>query len=77
MGTSASSPVFAGMVSLMKAAHASEGKGPVSFLNPTLYNASSAAYFNDIPSGINNCESLSDLRAFRALTIRPESLSVL
>jgi tripeptidyl-peptidase-1 len=65
-GTSASAPVFAAMVSLVNAARASEGKGPVGFLNPTLYNASSTAYFNDITSGINNCTYFSEISDPRA-----------
>jgi tripeptidyl-peptidase-1 len=56
-GTSASSPVFAGFVTLINAYRASIGKGPVGFLNPTLYqlHAQNSPVFNDITSGENNC----------------------
>jgi tripeptidyl-peptidase-1 len=53
-GTSASAPVFAAMVSLVNAARAKQGLTSVGFLNPTLY-AASAAYYNDVTSGISNC----------------------
>ena len=55
-GTSASAPVFAAMVSLVNTARVQQGKGPVGFLNPTLYvfNATNP-YFNDITIGENNC----------------------
>ncbi|KAI2602559.1 tripeptidyl-peptidase [Hypoxylon sp. NC1633] len=48
-GTSASSPVFAGVVALLNAARKSQGEAPLGFLNPWLYN-NSAAFF-DITSG--------------------------
>ncbi|KAI1759386.1 tripeptidyl-peptidase [Hypoxylon sp. FL1150] len=48
-GTSASSPVFAGVVALLNAARKSTGEAPLGFLNPWLYN-NSAAFF-DITSG--------------------------
>ncbi|KAI0156732.1 tripeptidyl-peptidase [Hypoxylon sp. FL1284] len=48
-GTSASSPVFAGVVALLNAARKSQGEPPLGFLNPWLYN-NSAAFF-DITSG--------------------------
>ncbi|KAI4868398.1 tripeptidyl-peptidase [Hypoxylon rubiginosum] len=48
-GTSASSPVFAGVVALLNAARKSQGEPTLGFLNPWLYN-NSAAFF-DITSG--------------------------
>lgn len=60
-GTSASTPVFAGMVSLLNAARSREGLSSVGFINPTLYAAGdnqysgSTSYFNDITSGNNKC----------------------
>ena len=39
----------------MNAARYKAGKGPVGFINPTLWSASSAAYYNDITSGNNKC----------------------
>ena len=38
-GTSAACPVVAGMVSLINDIRAKQGKGPVGFINPTLYAA--------------------------------------
>jgi tripeptidyl-peptidase-1 len=56
-GTSASSPVFAGFITLINSHRASIGKGPVGFLNPTLYqlHAQKADIFNDVTQGENNC----------------------
>lgn len=56
-GTSASSPVFAGFISLINAQRASTGKPPVGFINPALYSlaASQPSAFNDITKGENNC----------------------
>ena len=48
-GTSASAPVFAGVVALLNAARKSQGQAPLGFLNPFLY--SNAAAFNDITTG--------------------------
>ena len=48
-GTSASSPVFAGVVALLNAARRSIGKPPLGFLNPWLYNNTAA--LNDIVGG--------------------------
>ncbi len=41
-GTSASSPVFAGVVALLNAARKSKGLSPLGFLNPWLYNNTAA-----------------------------------
>lgn len=48
-GTSASCPVFAGVVALLNAARRSQGEPPLGFLNPWLY--SNAAALNDITTG--------------------------
>ena len=54
-GTSASAPVFAGMISLVNAERERSGKGTVGFINPALYSAQSTGRFNDISSGSNKC----------------------
>ncbi|KAM7208200.1 subtilisin-like protein [Naviculisporaceae sp. PSN 640] len=48
-GTSASSPLFAGMVALLNAARKSQGKPVLGFLNPWLYN--NTDIFTDITLG--------------------------
>jgi tripeptidyl-peptidase I len=53
-GTSASSPVVAGFVSLVNAARLASGKKPLGFLNRAIYQ-SGALITNDITSGKNNC----------------------
>jgi tripeptidyl-peptidase I len=50
-GTSASAPIFAGIVTLLNEARIAAGKGPIGFLNPTLYKNPEA--FNDITIGNN------------------------
>ena len=55
-GTSASCPVFAGMVSLINGARITSGKSSVGWLNPTLYYYKSL-YVKDIISGRNNCDA--------------------
>lgn len=50
-GTSASTPIFAGIVTLINEARLKAGKSPVGFLNPTLYQNPLA--FNDITDGSN------------------------
>ena len=60
-GTSASTPVFAAMISLINAQRASVGKSSVGFINPTLYATQNRAYFNDITSGNNLCCSSGNL----------------
>ncbi|KAJ3555486.1 hypothetical protein NM688_g2552 [Phlebia brevispora] len=51
-GTSASSPTFAGVISLLNDFRISQGRRPLGFLNPILYTAGVAG-FNDITSGSN------------------------
>ena len=52
-GTSASSPVFASMVSLVNDRLLNAGKPPLGFLNPLLYSDKATAMFNDITEGSN------------------------
>mmetsp|Transcript_29904 Transcript_29904/g.76840 ORF Transcript_29904/g.76840 Transcript_29904/m.76840 type:complete len:368 (+) Transcript_29904:1134-2237(+) len=56
-GTSASAPVFAGLISLINAKLADEGKSPVGFINPTLYKAENQDCYNDVTDGENNCSA--------------------
>jgi len=53
-GTSAASPVFCGMVTLINGIREVQGKSPIGFLNPILYKVDKSVY-NDVVSGINNC----------------------
>ena len=53
-GTSASSPVFAGMLSLINSARLQTGKSSVGWINPALYQYWSH-FTNDIISGDNHC----------------------
>jgi len=53
-GTSAASPVFCGMVTLVNGDRESKGKSPLGFLNPVLYKVDKSVY-NDIVAGENNC----------------------
>eukprot|EP01042_Synura_sphagnicola_P002843 gene2843-biopygen3066 len=53
-GTSASTPAFAGMVSLVNAARKAAGRPTLGWLNPTLY-ASNGSFANDVVSGNNKC----------------------
>ncbi|KAL6080160.1 Prokumamolisin, activation domain containing protein [Balamuthia mandrillaris] len=56
-GTSASSPVFAGMITLINDMRFNNGKGPLGFINPTLYQLGyqKSPAFNDVKIGENNC----------------------
>lgn len=56
-GTSASAPVFAGMVALLNSYRLANGSDTVGWLNPALYN-STTTYANDITSGNNKCTSV-------------------
>jgi tripeptidyl-peptidase-1 len=53
-GTSASSPCFAGLVSLLNEARKVAGKPPMGFLNPFLYQ--NAAAFTDVTQGTNKLD---------------------
>jgi len=53
-GTSASAPVFAGMITLINNDRLNANKKPLGFLNPSLYALPSSA-FTDITVGENNC----------------------
>ena len=53
-GTSASSPVAAGILSNVNAARMAVGKGSVGWVNPALY-MNSTLFLNDITSGSNKC----------------------
>merc|ERR1719436_45476 len=50
-GTSASSPVAAGIFALLNGLRASQNKAPLGFLNPFIYQNPSA--FQDVTSGVN------------------------
>jgi len=52
-GTSCSSPVVGSLITLINDARIAAGKGPVGFLNPSIYSSSFASAFNDITSGGN------------------------
>jgi tripeptidyl-peptidase-1 len=53
-GTSASTPAFAGIVSLLNEARAKKGKKPLGFLNPFLYKNAHA--FTDVTRGSNKID---------------------
>ncbi|KAF7295207.1 Family S53 protease-like protein [Mycena indigotica] len=52
-GTSASSPVFASVISLLNDELISAGKSPLGFLNPLLYSPAGRAALNDVKEGKN------------------------
>uniref|UniRef100_A0A7S1VBJ7 Peptidase S53 domain-containing protein n=1 Tax=Sexangularia sp. CB-2014 TaxID=1486929 RepID=A0A7S1VBJ7_9EUKA len=57
-GTSASSPYFASLVTLVNGQRLAAGKTPVGFLNPFIYqNAGDSSIFNDVTSGVNRCSA--------------------
>lgn len=60
-GTSASTPVFAAMISLLNDLRLNAGQPPLGFLNPWLYQlyAEQPNSFNDIVIGNNSCASQS------------------
>jgi tripeptidyl-peptidase-1 len=53
-GTSASTPVVAGMIALINDCRILKGKNPLGFLNQALYSLDPSV-FNDITEGENNC----------------------
>jgi len=52
-GTSCSSPVMAAILSAVNDARLAVGKGPIGFINPTIYSSTFMKAFNDITSGSN------------------------
>jgi tripeptidyl-peptidase-1 len=54
-GSSASTPVFAGMVALVNAARRQIGLPSLGWLNPLLYANANSGVFNDIVTGNNKC----------------------
>jgi len=56
-GTSASTPIFAGIISLLNEYRASNGMPPLGFINPLFYQiaARNPAAFNDVVIGRNRC----------------------
>jgi tripeptidyl-peptidase-1 len=58
-GTSASTPIFAGIVSLLNDYRIGSGKTALGFLNPLLYQmaADKPTAFNDVTEGDNRCSS--------------------
>lgn len=71
-GSSASAPVFAGMITLLNSLRQAAGFPNVGFINPTLYavgynntmglknTMGSSVKFNDVTDGVNNCCYASD-----------------
>jgi subtilase family serine protease len=59
-GTSASTPTFAAIVSLLNDARLNAGMKPLGFINPWLYQLyeTHPGYFNDIVVGNNNCSDV-------------------
>ena len=62
-GTSASSPAFAGFVSLINSKRLMNGQSSVGWLNPTLWAYPSSYISEDITSGDNNCVAGSPFNA--------------
>ena len=52
-GTSCSSPVLAGMITLLNSLRARKGLAPVGFMNPTLYSNRASSSYRDVTSGTN------------------------
>lgn len=50
-GTSASAPIFASIITLLNEERLQQGKGPIGFLNPTIY--AHPEMFNDVTNGSN------------------------
>ena len=57
-GTSAVSPLMAGLVALINQRLAALGKPTAGFMNPILYKTAQASIFHDITSGTNDIEKL-------------------
>jgi kumamolisin len=56
-GTSAVAPLLAGLIALINQRMANLGKKPVGFINPLIYNPTSAAAFHDVVNGNNDIDS--------------------
>ncbi|KAH7908107.1 peptidase S8/S53 domain-containing protein [Hygrophoropsis aurantiaca] len=52
-GTSCSSPVSGAIFTMINDARLAAGKGPIGFINPTIYSSEFAGLFNDITEGSN------------------------
>jgi len=52
-GTSCSSPVSGAIFTMINDARLALGKGPIGFINPTIYSPEFACTFNDITEGSN------------------------
>ena len=61
-GTSASTPIFAGIISLLNDLRLNAGKKPLGFLSPLLYQMRSQSpnTFHDITSGTSSWSSLKE-----------------
>ncbi len=72
-GTSASTPAFAGVVSLLNDARLEAGKSPLGFLNPFIYLIAgpTKGAFQDIQDGINSyscCQGFEAIPGYDANT---------
>jgi tripeptidyl-peptidase-1 len=72
-GTSASAPAFGAIITLINEQRAAAGKGPVGFINPTMYANPTA--FTDIISGGNQGEFLSFFLLLHVLAERKTQLT--
>ncbi|KAF8144383.1 subtilisin-like protein [Mycena galopus ATCC 62051] len=52
-GTSASTPVVGGILTLINDARLAAGKSTIGFINPTIYSTAFASAFNDVTNGTN------------------------
>ncbi|KAJ7093316.1 subtilisin-like protein [Mycena belliarum] len=52
-GTSASAPVVGAILTLINDARLAAGKGPIGWINPTIYSSAFASAFNDVTNGTN------------------------
>ena len=59
-GTSCSTPVFAGMVTLVNAMRLQQGRSPLGWINPAIYS-SGGQFANDITTGDNKCTHSSSI----------------
>ena len=73
-GTSASSPSFAGLISLINDARYAAGKASIGFLNAYLYAAPSGV-FTDITEGTNACRQATTAMAYDSTCQAPQGTS--